>query len=71
MNSYVCLSPAKMKPNKPRQKPLLSQNDTNPPNYKSRQNEQTTPKISTVVKPTFVNIHKQDNHLRLAKGFLT
>ena len=48
--------PAKMKPNKPAKK------DTNPPNYKPKPLDSKT---------YFVNIHKQDNHFRLAEGFLT
>ena len=56
MNSYVCTSPAKMKPNKPAQK------DTNPPKLQTK---------ATDSKTHFVNIHKQDNHFRLAEGFLT
>jgi hypothetical protein len=48
--------PAKMKPNKPKK-------DTNPPKL------QIPKPLSS--RTHFVNIHKQDNHFRLAEGFLT
>ena len=47
--------PAKMKPNKPAKK------DTNPPKLQTKALDSKT---------HFVNIHKQDNHFRLAEGFL-